>query len=146
MFHGHLDCFPKPPRGGRPDTKLGDHWHSECSQPLIYNVLNHLWERAQIEIHRNSIWFERMITYGVTLHWEGPWPSHMIWEECWDGLWTFFFWALTKFHGHGSWLVCEVALICQCHVHIFESWIPNKLMCGTPLSCKQACGVTIIYT
>ena len=26
MFHGHLDCFQKPPLGGRPNTKpLGDH-------------------------------------------------------------------------------------------------------------------------
>ena len=32
----------------------------------------------------------------------------MIWEGCWDGLWTLSF-GLSKFHGHGSWLVCEVA-------------------------------------
>ena len=25
MFHGCLDCFQKPPLGGRPNTKLGDH-------------------------------------------------------------------------------------------------------------------------
>ena len=25
MFHGHLDCFQKPPLGGKPNTKLGDH-------------------------------------------------------------------------------------------------------------------------
>ena len=25
MFHGHLDYFQKPPLGGRPNTKLGDH-------------------------------------------------------------------------------------------------------------------------
>ena len=25
MFHGHLDCFPKPLLGGRPNTQLGDH-------------------------------------------------------------------------------------------------------------------------
>jgi hypothetical protein len=25
MFHGHLDYFQKPPRGGRRNTKLGDH-------------------------------------------------------------------------------------------------------------------------
>ena len=35
----------------------------------------------------------------------------MIWEVCcWDGLWTLCF-GLSQFHGHGSWLVCEVALI-----------------------------------
>ena len=25
MFHGHLDCFQKPPLGGTPNTKPGDH-------------------------------------------------------------------------------------------------------------------------
>ena len=24
-YHGHLDYFQKPPLGGRPNTKLGDH-------------------------------------------------------------------------------------------------------------------------
>ena len=33
----------------------------------------------------------------------------MILEVCWDGLWTLSF-GLSNFHGHGSWLVCEVAL------------------------------------
>jgi hypothetical protein len=31
-------------------------------------------------------------------------------EVCWDHLWTPSF-GLSQFHGHGSWLVCEVALI-----------------------------------
>jgi hypothetical protein len=30
-------------------------------------------------------------------------------EVCWDGFWTLSF-GLSQFHGHGSWLVCEVAL------------------------------------
>ena len=25
VFHGHLDCFLKPPLGGRSNTKVGDH-------------------------------------------------------------------------------------------------------------------------
>ena len=33
----------------------------------------------------------------------------MILEVCWDGLWTLSF-GLSHLHGHGSWLVCEVAL------------------------------------
>ena len=33
----------------------------------------------------------------------------MILEVCWDELWTLSF-GLSQFHGHGSWLVCEVAL------------------------------------
>ena len=32
----------------------------------------------------------------------------MILEVCWDGLWTLSF-ELSQIHGHGSWLVCEVA-------------------------------------
>ena len=34
----------------------------------------------------------------------------MMLEVCWNGLWTLSF-GLSQFHGHGSWLVCEVALI-----------------------------------
>jgi hypothetical protein len=33
----------------------------------------------------------------------------MILEVCWDNLWTLTF-GLAQFHGHGSWLVCEMAL------------------------------------
>ena len=33
----------------------------------------------------------------------------MILEVSWDGLWTPSF-GLSQFHGHGSWLMCEVAL------------------------------------
>ena len=33
----------------------------------------------------------------------------MIWEVCWDSLWTLSF-GLSQFCGHGFWLVCEVAL------------------------------------
>ena len=25
VFHGHVDCFQKPPLGGKPNTKPGDH-------------------------------------------------------------------------------------------------------------------------
>ena len=41
---------------------------------------------------------------------EGLWPHNMILEVCWDSLWTLSF-GLSRFHSHGSWLVCEVALI-----------------------------------
>jgi hypothetical protein len=34
----------------------------------------------------------------------------MILEVSWDGLWTLSF-GLSQFHGHGSWLVCEVVVI-----------------------------------
>ena len=38
---------------------------------------------------------------------ESPWPHRMILEVSWDGLCTLSF-ALSQFHGHGSWPVCEV--------------------------------------
>ena len=41
---------------------------------------------------------------------EGPWPHYMSLEVCWDGLWTCSFGLSQFLHGHGSWLVCEVAL------------------------------------
>jgi hypothetical protein len=34
----------------------------------------------------------------------------MILEVCRDGVWTLSF-GLSQFHGHGSWLVCEVARV-----------------------------------
>jgi hypothetical protein len=37
----------------------------------------------------------------------------MICEVCWDGPWTLSF-GLSQSHGHGSWLVCEVALSGGC--------------------------------
>ena len=43
------------------------------------------------------------VTYGFTL-------QYMMVEVCWDGLWTLSF-GLSQFHGHNSWLVCEVTLI-----------------------------------
>ena len=41
VIHGHLDCFQKPTRGGRPNTKPGDHgtlnthnhWFIMCEGP-----------------------------------------------------------------------------------------------------------------
>jgi hypothetical protein len=41
MFHGHLEYFKKPPLGGRPNAKLGDHGtpnaHNRCFI-LFYQV------------------------------------------------------------------------------------------------------------
>ena len=55
MFHGHLDYFQKPPLGGRPNTKPGDH-----GTPNAHNrwfiLFYHVWGPAWIDIHWNSIW------------------------------------------------------------------------------------------
>ena len=40
---------------------------------------------------------------------EDPRPHNMMLEVSWDGLWTLLL-GSQQFHGHGSWLECEVAL------------------------------------
>ena len=57
----------------------------------------------------------------------------MILEVCWDILWTLSF-GLSQFHGHGSSLVCEVAVKfqnSQVDVHIFKT----SLKSPHPYSC-----------
>ena len=55
----------------------------------------------------------------------------MISEVSWDSLWTLSF-GLSQFHGHGFWLVCEVALIkVQEHtVFIPTHWPPAVFVTG----------------
>jgi hypothetical protein len=75
MCHGHLDYFQKPPIGGRPNTKPGDH-----GTPNAHNgwfiLFNHAWRSTWIGIHWNSIllrtWSHMTSHYtwgsGSTLH------------------------------------------------------------------------------
>jgi hypothetical protein len=108
IFYGHLDYFQKSPLGGRSNTKAGDHGipnAHNCWFILFY----HVWGPAWIEIHWNSIWLRTLNHIWLHTTLEGPWPHYMILEVCWDGLWTLSI-GLSQFHGHGSWLVCEVAL------------------------------------
>jgi hypothetical protein len=60
---------------------------------------NHLLEVGLIQ-NRETMAFRTLTTIG---------PHYMILEVCWDGLWTLSF-GLSQFHGHSSWLMCEVAL------------------------------------
>jgi hypothetical protein len=106
-FIVHLDYFQILPLGGRPNTKPRDHGTMNthnCWFVLYYHVRWPAW----IKIHWNNMWLRAWLH--MTSHTlEGPWPNYMILKVCWDGLWTLSFW-LSPFHGHGSWLVCEVAL------------------------------------
>ena len=67
----------------------------------------------------------------------------MILGVCWDGLWTLSF-GLSQLHGHGSWLVCEVALTpillnVPCHV--------TNCLLHVPFLCKVEDGSYMnIYT
>ena len=77
-------------------TTVGIFYYIMCKNPHDYTFIEIAfgWGPGQIWLH-------------TTL--EGPWPHYMILEVCWDSLWTLSF-GLSQFHGHGSWLVCEVAL------------------------------------
>ena len=96
-----------PRGGGRPNTKSRDY-----GTPNAHNLWSILLYHA-----RGSAWLETFeITFErgpnhIRLHTtlEDPWPHYMISEVCWDGLWTLSF-GLSQFHGHSSWLVCEVDL------------------------------------
>ena len=95
MFHGHLDYFQNPPFGCRPNTKPGNHGTSNANNRWFI-LFYHVWGHAWIEIHWNSI----------RLRARSHMASHYTWG--WDGHWTLSF-GLSQIHG--SWLVCEVALI-----------------------------------
>jgi hypothetical protein len=109
MFHGHLGCYRKPPLGvGLPQNQetialrtltTVDYFILSCVRTYMNrNSLKYGWGRGYVWLH-------------TTL--EGPWPHYMILEVCWDALWTLSF-GLPQLHGHGSWLVCEVALTHTC--------------------------------
>ena len=102
MFYDHLDCFQK-----LPNPNPGDHGtlnaHKHC---LILSYL--VWGLAWIEIYRNSIWLRNRSHMTSHYTW-GSVTTHLILKVCWDSLYTLSF-GLSQFHGHGSWLVCEVAL------------------------------------
>jgi hypothetical protein len=69
----------------------------------------HVWGPAWMEIHCYRSWLKARHIWLHTIL-EVPWPHHMILEVCWDGLWTLSI-GLSHFHGDGSWLMCEVALM-----------------------------------
>jgi hypothetical protein len=67
VFHGLLDSFQKLSLGGRSNTKAGDPWHFERSQPLVYFISS----CVRIRVDRNSLkehLAEGPVTYDFTLH------------------------------------------------------------------------------
>ena len=89
--YGHLDYFPKPPLGGRPNTKpLGDHGMPNAHN-CWYIIFYHAWGPAWIEIHWNNISVDDLATYDFTLHLRAR--DHTTW--LWKCLGTAFGWALT---------------------------------------------------
>jgi hypothetical protein len=107
MFHGHLDYFQKPSLGGRCNTNMDEHGtpnaHTHC-----FILFHHVWGPTWIEIHWEFI----------RLRAQPHMVSHYTWG-CVTILHDFggvlerpldTFTGLSQFHGHSSWLMCEVAL------------------------------------
>jgi hypothetical protein len=121
--HGHLDhYFQKSPLEGRSNTKPRDHGTPNAHHHwfiLFYHVWGHSHESKFNEIAFG--WGPNHIWLHTTL--EDPWPHYMMLEVCGDGLWTLSF-ELSQSHGHGSWLMCEVANS-QLHIIYFNHNIQN---------------------
>jgi hypothetical protein len=113
MFHGHLDYFQEPPLGGRLNTKPGDHGTPNTHNHffiLFYQVWGPSWIKKFIELA-----FGWGLGHVLTSHytWRPVTVIHDFGGVLGRPLDTFFrarAFGLSKFHGHGSWLVCEVAL------------------------------------
>ena len=58
---------------------------------------------------------------------EDPQPNYMILEVLWDGLWTLSF-GLPQFHGHSSWLMCEVIM------SFYDKWMRGTLVYNNSFS------------
>ena len=69
----------------------------------------HEWKFLEIAVG----WGPRHIWLHTTL--EDLWPHYMNLKVSWDGPWTLSF-GLSHFHGHGSWLICEVTLMPPTHL------------------------------
>jgi hypothetical protein len=93
MFHGHLDDVQKPPLGGRPHTKMGDHGIPK-THTHSFILFYHVWGPTWIEIHWNSIWLR--IRSHMTSHytWGSVTRLHDFGGVFGRPLHTFF-WALT---------------------------------------------------
>ena len=120
MFHGHLDYFQKSLLGGRLNIKLGDQ-----DIPNAHNrwfiLLLHVWGLAWIGIEIAFAWGRSHIGLHTTL--EDLWPHYMLLEVSWHNIWSLSF-RLSLFHGHNSWLVCEVVIRATSHMSQ-EPWPCN---------------------
>ena len=93
----------------RPYTKLGDHGTLNPHNRQ-YIQFYHVWGPAWIEIHWNSIWLTARSQMSSHCTWGSMVTLHDFGGVLGRALDTFL-WGHSQFHGHGSWLVCELALI-----------------------------------
>jgi hypothetical protein len=110
MFYGHLDYFQKPPLGGRPNTKPGD-----CGTPkshnrdLLYFITCE--DPTWLKIHWIIIWLRAQSHMASHYTWGPVTTLHDFGSVA--GCHVDISFELSRFHGHGSWLVCEVVLRLQ---------------------------------
>ena len=109
MYHAHLDYFEKPPLGGRLNTKPGDHGTPNAHNHWL-TLLYHDWGPAWIEIHWKSIWLRALVTYDFTLHLRIHDHTTWFWWCVGTAFGYTLSFGLSQFHGHSSWLSCEVTL------------------------------------
>ena len=104
-----LAIFPKPPLEGRPNTKPVDH-----GTPNTHNhwfiVFHHDRGPTWIKIPWNSIWLSARSHMASHYTWRSVTTLHDFGGVLGRPLDTSFPFGLSQLHGHGSWLVCEVAL------------------------------------
>jgi hypothetical protein len=109
MFYAHLDHFQKPLLEGMPNTKpLGDHGTPNAHNCWFILLVYHAWGPAWIEIHWGSIWLRAQFHMTSLYTWGSMITLHDFGGVLGQPLDTFF--GLSQFHGHGFWLVCQVAL------------------------------------
>ena len=110
-IHAHLDNFQNPPLEGRPNRKPGYH-----GTPTVHSrwfiLFYYVWGGPTwIESHYNSIWLRARLHMDSHYTW-GFVIDHSTWVwRCVGTAFGHFSFGLSQFHGHGSWLVCEVALL-----------------------------------
>ena len=130
MFHGHLDYFQNPPLGGRPNTKpLGDHGTANAPNRW-FTLFYHVWWPAWIDIHWNSIWLRARSNINSYYTWGSMTTLQNFGGVLGRPLDTFF-WALTT-SGHGSWLVCEAALISS----FLRAWSERRWLINGQTACS----------
>ena len=73
---------------------------------------------------------------------EDPWPPYMNLEVWWDNLWTLSF-EPSQFHGHGSWLMCKMALRLKSfhfiYLFLYFSLWECDILVGPCLTSKWVC-------
>jgi hypothetical protein len=85
---------------------------------------------AWIEIQWNSIWLRVWSHMASHYTWGSMTTLHDLRGVLGRPLATFF-WALSQFHGHGSWLVCKVALSNFVHpleLRLSHDWLGHLLV------------------